>query len=70
MAMKVVVAKGEALEMDIHNWGRVEDRVRGKNGGGASTGNDGCGACFWKKGREVTAIQAMVMSVAVMAFVG
>ena len=69
--MKMVVAKGEALEMDSHNWGRVEDRVRRKNGGGgAYTGNDGYGACFWKKGREVTAIQAMAIWVAVMAFVG
>ena len=39
-------------------------------GGGASTGNDGCGAWFWTKGREVRAIQAMAIWVAVMAFVG
>ena len=66
--MKVMVAGVGALEMDSNEGGngtdcrvgdgctttgRVDERVHGKAGGGdASNGNDGGGACFWKKGWE------------------
>ena len=51
--------------------GRIDKEVRRKGGGGgASNGNDGGGAWFWKEGREVTAVQAMAISVAVLGFAG
>ena len=49
--------------------GRVDKGVRGKGGGGgASNGDDGGGEWICKEGREVAAVQAMVIRVVVWGF--
>ena len=51
--------------------GRVDKGERGKAGcGSASNGNDDGGACFRKKGLEGADVQALAISVVVLALVG